>query len=148
MTCTLLISVRFYDGRYYGAGDWPPSPARLFQALVAAAPKTGDALEQKSRAALAWLEQLDAPVVAVPQKTDGQPDFKLFVPNNDLDAKGDDIRRIAEIRSATKRIRPRLFDAAVPLFYFWRFDEGDDNQAKCICDIANGLYQLGRGVDM
>ena len=33
----LLIEVRLLDGRYHGAGDWPPAPFRLFQALVAGA---------------------------------------------------------------------------------------------------------------
>lgn len=144
MTHALLISVRFYDGRYHGAGDWPPSPARLFQALVAAAALPG--LNDEKRTALQWLETLDAPTIAAPTEHKGQ-NVNLFVPNNDLDAKGGDIRRIAEIRSATKRIRPRLFDAAMPLHYIWRFD-GDERWGKCICDIANGLYQLGRGVDM
>jgi CRISPR-associated protein Csb2 len=144
MTRALLISVRFHDGRYHGAGDWPPSPARLFQALVAAAAKP--AFEQTSCDALKWLEKLDAPVIAAPTKHEGQH-VSLFVPNNDLDAKGGDIRRMGEIRSATKHIQPRLFDASVPLLYFWRFD-GDDVHAKCVCSIADGLYQLGRGVDM
>lgn len=150
MTRALLISVRFHDGRYHGAGDWPPSPARLFQALVAASPKSNDALEQTSRATLAWLEQLDAPVIAAPPKHEGQH-VSLFVPNNDLDAKGGDIRRIAEVRSATKHIRPRLFDSSMPLLYVWRFDaEKDDDKkhAESVCQIADGLYQLGRGVDM
>lgn len=140
----LLITVRFHDGRYHGAGDWPPSPARLFQALVAAAALPG--LDADRRNALRWLESLSAPTIAAPAAHSGQ-NVNLFVPNNDLDAKGGDIRRIAEIRSATKRIRPRLFDTALPLRYIWRFD-GDESQAKCICDIAGGLYQLGRGVDM
>ena len=144
MTRTLLISVRFYDGRYHGTGDWPPSPARLFQALVAAAALPG--LDGPKCEALRWLEKLDAPTIAAPVEHKGQ-NVNLFVPNNDLDAKGGDIRRIAEIRSATKRIRPRLFDATVPLLYIWRFDD-NKSQAKCICSIANGLYQLGRGVDM
>lgn len=144
MTRALLISVRFHDGRYHGAGDWPPSPARLFQALVAAAamPELDDA----KRSALAWLAKLPVPTIAAPAAHSGQ-NVNLFVPNNDLDAKGGDVRRIAEIRSATKRIRPRLFDATLPLLYLWRFD-GDESRAKCICDIAGGLYQLGRGVDM
>jgi CRISPR-associated protein Csb2 len=139
----LLISVRFNDGRYHGTGDWPPAPARLFQALVAAAAQPS---LDWARAALKWLEKLDAPVIAVPTKYEGQH-VSLFVPNNDLDAKGGDIRRIAEVRSATKKIKPRLFDASVPLIYVWRF-EGDDTPAKCVCSIADGLYQLGRGVDM
>ena len=144
MTRALLVSVRFHDGRYHGAGNWPPSPARLFQALVAAAalPRLDDA----KRSALKWLETLSAPTIAAPAAYSGQ-NVNLFVPNNDLDAKGGDIRRIAEIRSATKRIRPRLFDATEPLLYIWRFD-GDESHADCICNIVNGLYQLGRGVDM
>ncbi len=145
MTSALLISVRFHEGRYHGAGDWPPSPARLFQALVAAAALPG--LDDNRRNALRWLEALNAPTIAAPASIKGQPGFKIFMPNNDLDAKSGDIRRAAEIRSATKRIRPRLFDATVPLLYLWRFD-GDKSQAMCICDITGGLYQLGRGVDM
>lgn len=31
----LAVYVRLPDGRYHGEGDWPPSPAPLFQALVA-----------------------------------------------------------------------------------------------------------------
>ena len=146
MTRALLISIRFHDGRYHGAGDWPPSPARLFQALVAAAalPELDDA----KRSALAWLEQLPTPTIAAPAAHSGQ-NVNLYVPNNDMDAPkvGGDLRKIGKIRTATKRIRARLFDAAVPLLYIWCFD-GDESQAKLICDIANDLYQLGRGVDM
>ncbi len=149
MTRTLIISVRFHDGRYHGAGDWPPAPARLFQALVAAAARSRLGLDDAKREALKWLENLDVPTIAAPAALLGQPDFKMYVPNNDMDASkvGGDLRKIGKIRSAIKHIRPRLFDATVPLLYVWRFD-GDESQAKCICDIANGLYQLGRGVDM
>ncbi len=147
MSYILYISVRFHDGRYHGADDWPPSPARLFQALVSAAAKP--ALHQTSRDALGWLEKLDAPIIAAPVAHLGQH-VSLYVPNNDLDAKGGDISRVAEIRRATKHIRPMLFDASVPLFYAWRFDSDDKSEthAKCILEIAEGLYQLGRGVDM
>lgn len=144
MNRALLIAVRFHDGRYHGAGDWPPSPARLFQALVAAAALPG--LDIDKRNALKWLEEQSAPIIAAPAVRCGQT-VNLFVPNNDLDAKGGDIHRMAEIRSATKRIRPRLFDAGLPLLYIWRLDS-DEIRAKRICDIAGNLYQLGRGVDM
>ena len=42
MTCFLVLSTRFLDDRYHGLtvhgerAEWPPSPFRLFQALVAA----------------------------------------------------------------------------------------------------------------
>ena len=57
--------------------------------------------------------------------------------------------RIGEIRTA-KIIRPRYFDAAAPLLYAWRFAPGaqTDRHAQAICEIADALYQLGRGVDM
>jgi CRISPR-associated protein Csb2 len=156
MTSALLISVRFHDGRYHGADDWPPAPARLFKALVAAAPKTGDALEQNSRNALAWLERLPPPVIAAPSKHEGQH-VNLFVPNNDIDSvggiadiiitKGQKKGPAVSFIKTGKSARPRLFDASVPLLYIWRFDDVD-TQAKRVCGIADGLYQLGRGVDM
>jgi CRISPR-associated protein Csb2 len=143
----LLVSVHFYDGRYHGSGEWPPSPARLFQALVAGAGR-GENLSQLEVAAFEWLESLDAPAIAAPSAFVGQS-FRNFVPNNDLDAVGGNPARIGEIRAA-KIIRPRTFDAAVPLLYAWTFEPSADAErhARAICEIADNLYQLGRGVDM
>ena len=144
MTQVLAISVRFHDGRYHGFGDWPPSPARLFQALVASAAYQG--LDNERRQALGWLEILEPPIIAAPPVFKGQT-VRLYVPNNDLDDKGGDIRRLREIRGAVKTIQPLLFDPDIPIHYIWRFS-GDSTPARCICSISNGLYQLGRGVDM
>lgn len=144
MPHVLLISVRFHDGRYHGVGDWPPSPARLFQALVAGAAQ-GGAIEKEHRAALKWLEALAPPVIAAPIHRAGQG-FASFVPNNDVDAVGGDPRRVSEIRTA-KAVRPRLFDHAVPFLYLWWF-KGDVDEAETICHITARLYQLGRGADM
>ncbi len=143
----LLISVRFHDGRYHGSGEWPPSPARLFQALVAGT-ACGEGLSEDALLAFKWLESLDAPAIAAPPAFAGQG-FKTFVPNNDLDAVGGDPVRIGEIR-AGKVIRPHTFDAAVPLLYAWTFEPSADAErhARAICGIADNLYQLGRGVDM
>ncbi len=88
MTRALLLSVRFHDRRYHGADDWPPAPARLFQALISGAAR-GGALARSDREALAWLETLDAPVIAAPTTHAGQG-FRNYVPNNDLDAVGGD----------------------------------------------------------
>ena len=144
MRRVLIISVRFHDGRYHGAGPWPPSPARLFQALVAGAALHG--LDTHKREALKWLERLNPPAIAAPTARRGQ-NVRLYVPNNDLDSIGGDIRRIAEIRT-DKPVRPCLFDVAVPLLYLWRFDDEEDRHVEDICKIADELYQLGRGVDM
>jgi CRISPR-associated protein Csb2 len=72
----------------------------------------------------------------------------MFMPNNDLDAKGGDVRRIGEIRLATKVWRPRIFDAKVPWIYAWPFEQADESHAVAICALSEKLYQLGRGVDM
>ncbi len=148
MPSALLIAVRFHDGRYHGQGDWPPSPARLFQALVAGAAR-GGALAAEARAALEWLERIEgAPVIAAPFARAGSG-FNNFVPNNDLDAVGDDPRQVGKIR-AEKSIRPHLFDPQTPFLHAWTFEAtpAETRHAERICGIADDLYQLGRGVDM
>lgn len=144
MPRALLIAVRFHDGRFHGRPEWPPSPARLFQALVAAAAH-GATIPQAEREALAWLERLGSPLIVAPPARLGQS-FDNFVPNNDLDAVGGNPDRIAEIRAA-KRIRPHLFEADATLLYLWHFD-GEETHARAIAGLADRLYQLGRGVDM
>ena len=108
---SLLLSVHFHDGRYHGVRDWPPAPARLFQALVAAAAE-GHAIPAESRKALEWLERQGPPTIAAPTSHMGRG-FANFVPNNDLDAVGGDLGRVASIRTA-KTVRPRFFEASVP----------------------------------
>src|SRR5579872_5552442 len=144
---SLLISIRFHDGRYHGSGEWPPSPARLFQALIAGAGR-GESLPDAVARALRWLEGLGAPTVGAPSAYAGRS-FKTFVPNNDLDAVGGDPARVGEIRTA-KIVLPHIFDPETPLLYLWTFDQAADGEphARIICEIADQLYQLGRGVDM
>jgi CRISPR-associated protein Csb2 len=144
MPC-LVISLHFHDGRYHGRPDWPPSPARLFQALVAGA-GLGEELAEVDERALTWLELRGPPVIGAPRVRVGQS-LKCFVPNNDLDAVGGDPGRIGEIR-APKLIRPILFDAAIALLYVWAFDDAAQAAALQVCAIVNQLYQIGRGVDM
>lgn len=144
MPRALIIAVRFHDGRFHGRPEWPPSPARLFQALVAAA-ATGAHIEDRDQQALAWLECLDSPLIVAPPARKGQP-FANFVPNNDLDAKDGDPARVAEIR-APKWIRPHLFELDAQLLYQWHF-VGEEMHAQAIAGLANRLYQLGRGIDM
>jgi CRISPR-associated protein Csb2 len=147
MLRALVVSIRLYEGRYHGAGEWPPAPARVFQALVAGA-GLGGPLQIGDRQALEWLERLDAPVICAPRKLDGHS-VTLYVPNNDLDKVGGDPRRVAEIRGDQKVIKPRLFDSAIPFTYAWEFEEDEEGarNASVICALAERLYQFGRGVD-
>lgn len=143
----LVITVRLHDGRYHGWGEWPPSPARLFQALVAGAAR-GNKVDEVACRALEWLEGLGRPTIASPKTWTGQR-VQTFVPNNDLDAVGGDPTRVEEIRSS-KIIRPKLFDIEAPFHYVWTFEPGEEGalRAQVICMLAERLYQLGRGVDM
>src|SRR3990172_6886436 len=104
MSGVLLISVRLHDGRYHGAGDWPPAPARLFQALIAGAGLSGP-LNANVRDALEWLEKQPAPLIGAPLARRGQH-VMFYMPNNGLDAVGGDPHRAAEIRTATKFFSP------------------------------------------
>ena len=150
MARALLVAVRFHEGRYHGAGGWPPAPARLFQALMAGAAR-GTRVPDATRDALDWLEGLPPPAIAAPHGEPGQG-YTAFVPNNDLDAaltgkNASDIEdAVASIRVG-KTVRPILFDAAAPVLYCWSFD-GDGELATVLCDAAEHLYQLGRGIDM
>ena len=151
MSQSLVIAVRFHEGRYHGQADrfgdddgWPPSPGRLFQALVASAAR-GATLHAEDRRALEWLEELDPPRIAAPAVRRGQA-VRRFVPNNDLDSVGGDPARIGEIRVG-KQWRPCFFDRDIPILFAWRFESGAAEAAR-ICAIATRLYQLGRGIDM
>lgn len=132
-----------YHGMSQGAPEWPPAPARVFQALVAGVAR-GRTLPPSAVPALEWLQALPPPVIAAPQRTLGQA-VSIFVPNNDADALVDP-RDVSGIRTA-KLVQPSLFTADLPLFYAWALGVGSDH-ATTIVEAASDLYQLGRGIDM
>lgn len=144
----LLVSVRFHDGRYHGTGDWPPSPARLFQALVAAIGQNGPLNDDASQH-LEWLEGLGLCVIAAPQMIIGTTIPLHFVPNNDLDALGGLASNLPKTRTAFKVWKPKLFDQTAGFHYAWSFEETADSLAHAnrVCQSAERLYQLGRGID-
>ena len=101
--------------------------------------------------ALDWLERLPPPVIAAPRGIAGQAHTR-FVPNNDLDAalSAGEIHRLEKALAAIrvgKPVRPILFDAEVPVLYCWTMD-GGGAQVAALCEAAEGLYQLGSGIDM
>lgn len=145
----LVIYVRFHDGRYHGKGDWPPSPARVFQALVAGAGLSGP-LAESEREALRWLQTLQAPIVAAPRAWQPRRGVLFYMPNNDSDGIEGDPLKMAKIRTATKIFRPYLFATGIPFMYAWPLGQepADQQRAETICSLTLRLYQLGRGIDM
>lgn len=147
MSGALLIRVRLHEGRYHGEGDWPPCPARLFQALVAAAGLNGTLASM--RRSLEWLQRQPAPIIGAPRAHRVPRGVMFYMPNNDLDAVQGDPRRLAEIRSAKKVFQPYLFDANVPFLYVWPgIAEEDKHHADAVRSLADLIYQFGRGIDM
>lgn len=146
MSRHLVLTIRLHDGRYHGmpVSEWPPSPARIFQALVAGVARGAD-IPKRFADALGWLERLPPPVIAAPSARLGAA-VSLFVPNNDADAKGGDPARIAELR-IKKLVRPHLIEGEPAVVYAWPLDE-DERSASEIIAAADQVYQLGRGVDM
>ncbi len=138
---TLALTIHFMDGRYHGEPEWPPSPARLFQAIVAGS----NSLQAD---ALLWLEGLPPPLIVAPTATRGQK-VLYYVPNNDLDGeKAKGLPSSIDKLRVEKVSHPRLFDASIPLVYAWELNSGNIEHADRVIELASNLYQLGRGIDM
>ncbi len=143
----LLLTVRWLDDRYHGLLDregppeWPPSPYRLFQALVAGVARRGE-LESELGQSLAWLQSLDPPMIVAPRSRPGQV-VTRFVPNNDGDKKPD-----RQTRLKGKTSRPTLLLDASEIRYFWTIDTGEVPQANLVGQAARYVACLGWGIDM
>lgn len=141
----LNLTVRFLTDRYHGL-EWPPSPARLFKALVAGARTGKPALEWNPRweAALIWLEGLRAPSIEARHKTDGSR-YTMFVPNNSLDGS-------VNTRTA-KEVAPKILVEHSPgepdVVYRWELP--DEEKAKehtsALDELCARLRTLGWGID-
>lgn len=140
----LLLTIRFLEDRYHGVPEWPPSPGRVFQALVAGAAR-GSTLAPEDQEALQWLEGLAAPEIVAPREWRGPP-VTVWVPNNDLDAVDGDPARIPDLRVG-KTVRPRLLSPGVPLVYLWAINGEATRQSAALSRLCGDLYQLGRGID-
>jgi CRISPR-associated protein Csb2 len=105
----LTIEVELLTGRYAATehndrsrAEWPPHPARLFSALVAAL-HDREPVDDVERKALLWLEQQDAPQLDVDLDVDervGRREVSaVFVPVNDVTLVGNPERKLAELTS-------------------------------------------------
>lgn len=91
----LTIEVELLTGRYAATAhndrdraEWPPHPARLFSALVAALHERSPT-DPDERAALLWLEQQEAPSLEVDVEAGSRLVRDVFVPVNDISLIGD-----------------------------------------------------------
>jgi CRISPR-associated protein Csb2 len=153
------ISVTLLDLFFHGKGDrdepeWPPSPMRVFQALVAgsrAGCRERDWSDTKA-AAFRWLEQRDPPQIIAPEAKQATA-YILYVPNNDGDKKFERWDRLT-----SKVARPHKFvscdngaDQKQTLHYLWSIPENEwltaQSHVEILCREGRYLMALGWGID-
>jgi CRISPR-associated protein Csb2 len=149
----LCIATTFLADRYHGK-EWPPSPARLFQALLAGA-RTGSYREhwQTMKPVLEALERLPAPEVLASSFRQLQL-YRIAVPNNDSDKAAREWSAGRSFDAASlrtlKTVSPResSYSSGKPhVFYLWKMDD-----AKLLIEdlrrLASFLHTFGWGIDM
>ncbi len=149
--------------------EWPPSPLRLFQALVAAAARLGSqGLDSNDvRSVLTWLEQREtppliiAPAASLSGKNGKWHGYVLSVPNNAMDivarawARGN-YNGTGDADPATHRtmkaVQPAHLLDGDTIHYLWSINdlpiEGNKGRAEKLAKIANHVVALGWGIDM
>jgi CRISPR-associated protein Csb2 len=171
ISVTLLQST--FHGRL-GKGDsaraeWPPSPLRLFQAMVAGAAARWGADGGRARltaeapaAAFRWLGRLTEtvpPIILAPRHRPGST-YMLSVPNNAMDVVAaawtrGNYSNVGDANPATHRtmkpVRPtHLLDGST-VHYLWAFPEPHTdetaNHIAALTAAARGIVALGWGID-
>jgi CRISPR-associated protein Csb2 len=159
----LCISIRFLDGAFHGRADygepeWPPSPLRVFQAIVAAAAARWNERRgvHYAAAALRWFEQLKSPIIITPPlKSITAQGYRLYVPDNVGDLVGKSWSRggegsIADYRTE-KTVRPTLFQDDQALHYLWPLSEaakGFAEHREILFTGVRSIAYVGWGVDL
>lgn len=149
----LCISVTLLDPLFHGKSDgdepeWPPSPMRLFQALLAGSRTGCRNREWSDEKAIAfrWLEQRKPPLIITPTGYRAKHAYTLFVPNNDSDKKFD-----RQDRLTGKLVQPHRLMDGDQLHYLWTIEEGDwpsaQPHAELLCCETRHLTALGWGID-
>jgi CRISPR-associated protein Csb2 len=163
MSESLCITVTFLDRRFHGRGDagqpeWPPSPLRLMQAVVAAnARQVG--INGELEHALAWLEQQKPPVIVAPTHVRGAA-YCLSVPNNAMDLVAKAWSRgnyfgSGDANPATHRTMKAVCPVSLvdgdSVHYVWPLSESlspPDGLMRSLVAGVRRVVALGWGIDM
>ncbi|MHB1860747.1 MAG: type I-G CRISPR-associated protein Csb2 [Solirubrobacteraceae bacterium] len=128
------IRCQFLNGTYQAAmpgsvsdPEWPPHPARLHAALVAAGWAIGgDAFPEEAHAALSWLERLAAPSLSCAARISERTAPTVYVPRNLTDAETRDIlnamragRDVSRQVGRVERTFPTSVPGEEPVWFLW-----------------------------
>ena len=164
MTSVLCVMLRFLDPmpRFHGRGDdgspeWPPSPLRLFQALVSASATRWreNQFQDLACPALQWLEAIQ-PSIVTPKISPESFGYRMYVPNNSGDlvtaawARGDTETSMVKFR-VEKDIRPVHLCGGDTVYYLYPFANDQATlqmHSEILKTAARSITHLGWGIDM
>lgn len=126
------------------SGEWPPSPARLFSALVAA-DGTGDRCRVTTGEELAWLECLDPPVVYASATADvlQSPLRDRFVVVDETTSKSGAVQDYPAREARAVRRGVRLSPANPTVVYVWADALPSPQQRAALQARAQRIGYLG-----
>lgn len=148
----LAIRVQFLAG--YSGREWPPSPARLFKALVASA-RAGWA--QPNRKAiddsLRVLEQQGGseatklPEIVAPRAVLRAPRQRRFVPNNSKNWPPE--RRLNPEKGIDLEPEPMIgWDIEAPMAVWYWWPDVDASHVPVLRDVSRRVISVGKGEDL
>jgi CRISPR-associated protein Csb2 len=142
-----VVRVRFLGG--YQAREWPPSPARLFKALVAVSRQGAPgASRDEVDAALRCLERRTAPDVLAAQAQPMRSRLLRFVPNNStVDPKtGKPEWPANRVSKEPEPVRAWQIDPLAEVVYVWPGVTGG-RETDVLGAVARRVPSLGKGED-
>jgi CRISPR-associated protein Csb2 len=161
----LNLTVTFATNRYHGRKaqrilrddqrerddqdelEFPPSPSRLFQALIAGSHCGAyDMVHTDKRdRALQWLESLEPPVIEPPACSETGRGITNYVPNNDNGKRNSSLEHVKTAKSFLAKVFPENHS----LIYRWSFESNHlaDENAAVICSMARLVTHLGQHQD-
>jgi CRISPR-associated protein Csb2 len=158
MPSFFCLTVRFLQPYYHGRTDggepeWPPSPLRMFQSLVAAAASRWPAAQFHEKAApvLEWFERLPPPSIVAAVGEPAKSKYRLYVPDNVADKVAKSWcagweASIADYRTE-KDVRPMHLKGEA-VHYLFPLLDGDCPHLAGLIVAARSITHLGWGVDM
>lgn len=145
----LVITVSLTSGRFHGRNqssqpEWPPSPFRLFQALVAGAAQTISV--EEARDTLQWLEQQQNISILTPPAYQGVKAI-TYVLTNQRDKTIGTQTTEADLKSA-KVVHPMILSSQDDCDIHFVFSTmAKENHLQNLQAISRGVSHFGQGVD-
>jgi CRISPR-associated protein Csb2 len=157
MSDYLSITIRYLQPLSHCRGDgdnpeWPPSPLRLFQALIAAAAARWNEREQLLTAvpALRWLQNQTPPAIIACAAVASKVPTQFYVPDNSAD-----LLVASWKRGETDKVPKRTDKVVLPTHlsgdtvnYLVPLDPEGKNHLSVLQTAARSITHLGWGIDM